>query len=289
MDSSATAGCRVGDEVNAHDLPFFFYIAPDGEAWRTNTQPQPEGALRFVCISDTHTREPEIRIPRGDVLIHCGDALYRDANKDGASGDLAHLNAWMAKQPCHRRLFVAGNHEACLQTLGHEQARKALEGCTYLEDEEHEIEGVRIYASPLSLPYVKGGRTRNCAFQCAPELDERTDDFKGPIDERIRKIPDDNIDVLVTHGPPKGKLDKPFGEEIGSPALAERVKLVKPKYHIFGHIHLGYAENPLRVMVEDGTVFINACSVQDFEQPHQKGTVLEPIVFDVRSGRSTDV
>lgn len=34
--------------------------------------PKPEGATRFVCISDTHTKHREIVIPDGDVLIHCG-------------------------------------------------------------------------------------------------------------------------------------------------------------------------------------------------------------------------
>jgi Icc-related predicted phosphoesterase len=51
-------------------------------------------------------------------------------------------------------------------------------------------------------------------------------------------IPED-LDILITHMPPKYILDtNPSGEHCGCSQLAEKVKLVKPKYHVFGHIHL---------------------------------------------------
>lgn len=110
---------QMVDKEKHYDSLFFLYVSASGKAWRTTEQLQPAGTLRFVCISDTHTREPEIRLPPGDVLIHAGDGLYRDANKHGVQGDLAHLNTWMAKQPHRERLFVAGNHEECAFTPHH--------------------------------------------------------------------------------------------------------------------------------------------------------------------------
>lgn len=34
---------------------------------------QPENSLRLVITSDTHTKHRKLRVPYGDVFIHCGD------------------------------------------------------------------------------------------------------------------------------------------------------------------------------------------------------------------------
>lgn len=49
------------------------------------------------------------------------------------------------------------------------------------------------------------------------------------------------VDVLVTHWPPLGVLDQiNKKEQGGSKGLLKFVKAIKPKVHIFGHIHEGY-------------------------------------------------
>jgi hypothetical protein len=50
------------------------------------------------------------------------------------------------------------------------------------------------------------------------------------------------IDVLMTHGPPKYVLDlNPVtGESIGCPHLFRAVRRIKPRIHAFGHAHSGY-------------------------------------------------
>ena len=66
-------------------------------------------------------------------------------------------------------------------------------------------------------------------------------------------IPEDT-DVLITHGPPHMIGDEcPDGFRAGCEDLLERVKVVKPKVHVFGHIHGGHG-----VYNVDGTKFINA-------------------------------
>jgi Icc-related predicted phosphoesterase len=52
-------------------------------------------------------------------------------------------------------------------------------------------------------------------------------------------IPDDT-DVLVTHTPCVGYGDYCKGH-LGCVDLLHRVLQVKPKYHLFGHIHEGYS------------------------------------------------
>lgn len=49
--------------------------------------PKAEGAVRFVCISDTHSKHRQLELPEGDVLIHCtlkiGDQPGRKLTQNG--------------------------------------------------------------------------------------------------------------------------------------------------------------------------------------------------------------
>ena len=85
------------------------------------------------------------------------------------------------------------------------------------------------------------------------------------------RIPSD-VDVLITHGPPKGILDLTFrGDHSGCPRLLARVKEIKPKLHVFGHIHEGYG-----VEKDESTIFVNASTCDLQREPKQK-----PIVVDL--------
>jgi len=82
--------------------------------------------------------------------------------------------------------------------------------------------------------------------------------------EKWSLIPSDT-DVLITHGPPYGILDQChywdpyFGIDynrnvhIGCRDLLNELKRIKPKVHIFGHIHESYGQ-----MRQDDITFINA-------------------------------
>ncbi len=80
-----------------------------------------------------------------------------------------------------------------------------------------------------------------------------------PDRDRKRKwdlIPD-STDVLITHTPPLGILDKPrSGRHIGCDFLRAAVSRVRPTIHCFGHVHA----NP-GCVTECGTEFINATVV----------------------------
>ena len=58
--------------------------------------------------------------------------------------------------------------------------------------------------------------------------------------EKWNQIPED-VDILVTHGPPLGHGDRLIsGGRAGCVELLSTIqKRVKPKFHIFGHIHEG--------------------------------------------------
>ena len=98
------------------------------------------------------------------------------------------------------------------------------------------------------------------------------------VAEKWKLIPAD-IDVLITHGPPNGILDKVprlFGfENTGCEELRKRVEEIatfgKLKAHIFGHIHCGYGTQDFF-----GVKFINAANCDEDYNPTQL-----PIVFDL--------
>jgi hypothetical protein len=52
-------------------------------------------------------------------------------------------------------------------------------------------------------------------------------------------IPED-VDILVTHNPPKWHLDLPENGGLGCEFELKEVWRVKPTLHVFGHIHTGY-------------------------------------------------
>lgn len=84
------------------------------------------------------------------------------------------------------------------------------------------IEGINIYGSPWQPWY------HDWAFNL-----ERGEEIKKKWD----LIPQ-GVDVLITHGPPHKILDKTIeGVDAGCEMLVEAIKRVKPKIHVFGHIH----------------------------------------------------
>jgi len=81
-----------------------------------------------------------------------------------------------------------------------------------------------------------------------------------------------DTDILVTHTPPYGIQDiTRRGQNVGCEHLLKKIKEIKPKVCIFGHIHEAYG-----VHEEDGTVYINACT----SNSRYKATQL-PVVLDL--------
>ncbi|MBI5494021.1 MAG: metallophosphatase domain-containing protein [Deltaproteobacteria bacterium] len=191
--------------------------------------------MRIVCISDTHNRLERMEIPDGDVLLHAGDATMA-----GKAEELEHFNTALGRLPHPHKVFIAGNHDWLFQR-NNRQARAIITHATYLEDDGCTVAGLRIWGSPWQ-PWFGGW-----AFNL-----QRGEELR----EKWAHIPD-GIDILLTHGPPHGHGDTTLlGEHVGDEDLMEAVRRVKPRYHVFGHVHEGQG-----VSQEGGTKFINACMV----------------------------
>jgi Icc-related predicted phosphoesterase len=85
----------------------------------------------------------------------------------------------------------------------------------------------------------------------------------------------EDTDILITHGPAWGILDevRPAWKKghLGCEGLAKRIEEVKPKIHIFGHIHDGYGKKKV-----GKTTFVNASICTEDYEPTNK-----PIVIDL--------
>ena len=112
-----------------------------------------------------------------------------------------------------------------------------MSGVTYLQDEATTIMGLKFYGSPWQPRFF------DWAFNA---------DRGKPLADIWAKIPEDT-DVLVTHGPPFGILDQTWrGEKVGCQDLLARVRIIRPRFHLFGHIHEGYG-----AFQNESTVFLN--------------------------------
>lgn len=206
--------------------------------------------MRIICLSDTHGLARGIVVPDGDLLVHAGDLSAR-----GLAGEIAAEAAWLRSLPHRHKVVIAGNHDFLFERSP-STARALLDGLVYLEDSEATIAGLRVYGSPWQPEF--------CGWA-----------FNLPRGEALRakwdRIPG-GIDLLLTHGPPKGHGDlTDYGEHVGCADLLDAVRRVKPRWHVFGHIHEGRGTTE-----EDGTVFVNASVCTASYRPTNS-----PIVIDV--------
>lgn len=196
--------------------------------------------LRLVTMADTHGAHHRLDVPDGDVLIHAGDLTPR-----GTFPQLEEVARWLRSLPHRHKLIVAGNHDFVVQQQP-AAAREALHGLTYLEDQEATVEGLRVWGSPWQ-PWF-----HDWAFNL----------HRGPpIDEKWKLIPE-GVHVLVTHGPPLDLGDRCWdGRRVGCEDLLRHLDRVKPKVHLFGHIHEDRGE------WKRGDTRVINCTTSDCEQP----------------------
>lgn len=196
--------------------------------------------MKLTFFSDTHNQHSLVKIGSGDVLVHCGDFTRK-----GSLDDVHSFAVFMAQQNFNHKIVIAGNHDFSFEDERRHHAESILKdnGIIYLNDSGVEIDGVHFWGSPIQPTFFDWAFNR-----------ERGAEIKRHWD----LIPD-GIDVLVTHGPPAKILDRCIdGSIVGCEDLLNTVKRVRPKIHVFGHIHESYG-----IVEIDGTKFINACSLDE--------------------------
>ncbi|KAJ7108643.1 Metallo-dependent phosphatase-like protein [Mycena epipterygia] len=196
---------------------------------------------RFVLLSDTHTST--FAVPPGDVLLHTGDLTHR-----GTLEELETTMAWLCSLPHKIKIVIAGNHDLALDRDWYDtnwerkrhKRKESAEAVTellkgpravaanvvYLQDEEYRFkvheDGKEwsVYGSPWSPIF------ENWAFGYARKDGEAF----------ASRFP--RTDILLTHGPPQNVFDLTNNDErVGCAALSARVRELRPRLHVFGHIH----------------------------------------------------
>jgi Icc-related predicted phosphoesterase len=186
--------------------------------------------MRLVATSDTHyVVDVKKWIPDGDVFIHAGDLM-----RTGYPSDFEDQLDWLNELPHAIKLYVPGNHDFHLQVYpgpALQQLRKV--GVTVLGlpgNENYETYTLPNGKRVLGLPYVTG--LPRWAFDVT--------------DEQLQAVLNnhyDEIDIVVSHMPPRYTCDKVGEYWVGNAAYAE---FAEGRYHhpikhwIFGHIHEGY-------------------------------------------------
>ena len=186
------------------------------------------------------------RLPEGDILIHCGDYQI-DAGAKPRFEATQRFDRWLAAQPAASgiRIVVRGNHDHL--------------GADFPEsDAIYAVRPKVIDACGLRIGLVPFSRGR----------------LKEPLP---------TCDILVTHVPPKGVLDKCYnGDRAGSRYLHEAVcsSLVKPKLWLCGHIHEGYGFEVVRFGSDkaDATLVVNAANAN---AGRANRLIHAPVVVDI--------
>jgi Icc-related predicted phosphoesterase len=194
--------------------------------------------MKVTVTSDTHGFHKLCSMPSGRILLHAGDIT-----RNGSIDEVVEFNYWLGTINYEHKIVIAGNHDFCFEKKPVE-SKRALTNATYLMDEAFELDGIKIYGSPWQ-PWF---------------LDWAFNLHRGKLlREKWSNIPEDT-DILITHGPPLGHGDKTVGGEyVGCEDLLARIKQIRPKLHLFGHIHEGQGTTH-----EGSTLCVNASFV-DFQ------------------------
>lgn len=201
--------------------------------------------MHLLHISDTHGSHNALSdFPAADIVIHSGDITWA-----GKSSEVIDFIDWFCELDYRYKIFIAGNHDFILDGKDRKQIQRFLpDNCFYLCNSGVTIEGIKFWGVPFFF----------------------SEEVSGEYLDMMAKIPYDT-DVLITHRPPHGILDKAASITFGCPHLLEAVSAVRPKYHLFGHIHDAHGiEN------REQTIFANASLMDESYQ-----LVNTPLVFEI--------
>jgi len=203
--------------------------------------------ISVVAISDTHGFHQSIDVPPGDILIHAGDLTHH-----GEMAEVEKFNDFLGTLPHPAKIVIAGNHDFCFER-DPQACAAILKNGIYLQDQAVTIQGIRSYGSPWQPWFYDWAFNLQRGFEIRAKWD---------------LIPE-NTDILITHGPPFSHGDQTSGgEQVGCTDLLEVIEKIKPKMHVFGHIHEGYG-----LTRNESTIFINASICDEFYQPQNAAMV----------------
>jgi Icc-related predicted phosphoesterase len=211
--------------------------------------------MTILHLSDTHGFHrdlPDYIFKDIEMVIHSGDCSnWRDPARN--SHEVFDFLEWYMTVPVEHKIYVAGNHDTSIERRLITRENFADRGITYLEHELVAIGDLKIFGSPYTPTYGEW------SFMKA----------RGKMHDLWSVMPT-KIDILITHGPPKGVRDlteERDGElkQCGDLSLMKWIASFRPKAHLFGHIHDmdGIHNQGISRYSKCPTIFSNATCVHD--------------------------
>jgi Icc-related predicted phosphoesterase len=209
--------------------------------------------INVTLLSDTHTKERNVLVNGGDLILHSGDVMNSGYDWE----DLYDFLTWFSELPYKMKVFTPGNHDRYIEDKPFDAWKMIREfndkGVICLIDDFVEFEGLKIYGSPWQPEFY------NWAYNLPRNGWE--------IEQKWKDIPDDT-DILLTHGPAWGILDTVVNRRdfnLGCEMLAKRLETLHPLIHNCGHIHTGYG-----YVEKNGTHFFNSSILDERYRHNQK-------------------
>jgi Icc-related predicted phosphoesterase len=176
----------------------------------------------------THTYHDLLKVPKGiDMIIHSGDCSNpRDPYNN--EPEVREFIDWYKELSPKYKIYVAGNHDSSIEKKLVTKKDFEDNGIIYLENDYVAIEGIKIFGSPYTPNFGNWSFMRD----------------RNKLDRFWCNAIHDDTDIVITHGPPKGILDKSENRDglmecCGDKSLLNKLLQVQPAYHLFGHIHNG--------------------------------------------------
>lgn len=206
--------------------------------------------MKIIAISDTHGLHRDLELPKGDLIIHAGDI-----SDHGSKEEVKDFLNWFSNLDYSHKIFIGGNHDIFLDENPVDLLEILPHNIEYLNNRAITINKIKFWGSPVT-----------------PDLEGWAFGKKRTEMKAHWKYMPQQIDVLITHTPPLGILDKSSRHiSLGCKDLLDNVIQIKPQLHVFGHVHASYGIEKL-----GPTTFINASNINSY-----KGLINPPIVFEV--------
>ncbi len=233
--------------------------------------------MNVLCLSDTHGTLPELDLEGIDLVMHAGDFSPLVPKYDLNNQLLYFQNVF---SPWARRIldkcnffFCMGNHEMFAEILTYEDWKNDITEQCLLHDKAiflHECVGwnSQIKIKTQTNPLCVYGSAFTPTFHF---WGFNLDDTPEQLGRKFAAIPDD-VDIILTHGPPLGILDTNLlNEHCGSKQLKDNLPRLKQlKLHVFGHLH-----SPFGVVLHNDVMFVNCCLCDEDYNPSRQPILVE--------------
>ncbi|MBA5628987.1 metallophosphatase domain-containing protein [Moheibacter lacus] len=183
--------------------------------------------MHLLHLSDSHNQHRSLEnLPEADIIVHSGDFSFA-----GTRAEFLDFLNWFLGLDYQHKIFIGGNHDYFLEGKSQKDIQKMLpKNCHYLFHSGVTIENIKFWGVPMFV----------------------SEDIDGSYFRKIKRIPK-NTDILISHNPPFGILDLDGKINFVCKSLGEKIVEIKPKFHLFGHIH-----NAFGIEKSKHTTFSNA-------------------------------